>query len=115
LVTWGETSEAAYAQTIRIINEAEAFIEARVSEAKLFGGARYESLPSDVRKSIVAEVMPAVRGAVSDVKKMILSFDDADDVLSFVNGSDSAALSQVGAACPDHLVHTKVVPLFIDW
>jgi rhamnulose-1-phosphate aldolase/alcohol dehydrogenase len=115
LVTWGETSEAAYAQTIRIINEAEAFIEARVNEAKLFGGARYESLPSDVRKSIVAAVMPTVRGAVSDVKKMILSFDDADDVLSFVNGSDSAALSQVGAACPDHLVHTKVVPLFIDW
>ncbi|QNK55627.1 bifunctional aldolase/short-chain dehydrogenase [Paenibacillus sp. PAMC21692] len=115
LVTWGETSEAAYAQTIRIINEAEAFIEARVNEAKLFGGARYESLPADVRKSIVAAVMPTVRGAVSDVKKMILSFDDADDVLSFVNGSDSAALSQVGAACPDHLVHTKVVPLFIDW
>ncbi len=115
LVTWGETSEACYAQTIKIISEAEAFIEARIDEAKVFGGAKYETLPAEVRQNIAAKVMPTIRGAVSDAKKMILSFDDADDVLQFVSGNDSAKLSQVGAACPDHLVHTKVVPLFIDW
>lgn len=115
LVTWGETSEACYAQTIKIINEAEAYIEARVNEDKLFGGVKHQALPADVRRSIAAEMMPTVRGAVSDEKRMILSFDDADDVLAFVGGRDSAELSQVGAACPDHLVHTKVVPLFIDW
>ncbi|XID94691.1 bifunctional aldolase/short-chain dehydrogenase [Paenibacillaceae bacterium WGS1546] len=115
LVTWGDTSEACYAQTIKIISEAEAFIEARIDEAKVFGGAKYETLPADVRRNIAAKAMPTIRGAVSDSKKMILSFDDADDVLQFVAGRDSAKLSQVGAACPDHLVHTKVVPLFIDW
>src|SRR5690606_20406229 len=81
----------------------------------VFGGAKYETLSADVRKNIAAKVMPTIRGAVSDAKKMILSFDDADDVLQFVSGQDSPKLSQVGAACPDHLVHTKVVPLFIDW
>ena len=59
--------------------------------------------------------MPAVRGAVSDTRRMLLSFDDSEDVLAFVGGQHSRELSQVGAACPDHLVHTKVVPLFIDW
>lgn len=115
LVTWGETSEEAYAQTIKIISEAEAFIEARVNAATLFGGVKHAALPADVRRSIAAQVMPTIRGAVSDAKKMILSFDDADDVLTFVGGESSPKLSQVGAACPDHLVHTKVVPLFIDW
>ncbi|MEK4979525.1 bifunctional aldolase/short-chain dehydrogenase [Bacillus sp. FSL K6-6540] len=115
LVTWGDTSEACYAQTIRIISEAEAFIEARVNNDKLFGGRKHAPLAAEIRRSIAAEVMPAVRGAVSDAKKMILSFDDQDDVLDFVGGIDSPKLSQVGAACPDHLVHTKVVPLFIDW
>lgn len=115
LVTWGETSEACYAQTIKIINEAEAFIEARVNEETLFGGIKHPALPAAARKAIAAAVMPAARGAVSDEKAMILSFDDADDVLAFVGGRDSAELSQVGAACPDHLVHTKVVPLFVDW
>lgn len=115
LVTWGETSEACYSQTIKIITEAEAFIEARINEAKVFGGVKHETLAADVRRSIASQVMPTIRGAVSDTKKMILSFDDAPDVLQFVSGQDSATLSQVGAACPDHLVHTKVVPLFIDW
>ncbi|SEM59115.1 bifunctional aldolase/short-chain dehydrogenase [Paenibacillus sp. OV219] len=115
LVTWGETSEEAYAQTIKIITEAESFIETRVNQEKLFGGVKHDALPTDVRRSIAAAVMPTIRGAVSDVKKMLLTFDDADDVLAFVGGASSPELSQVGAACPDHLVHTKVVPLFIDW
>ncbi|MDR6723863.1 rhamnulose-1-phosphate aldolase/alcohol dehydrogenase [Paenibacillus amylolyticus] len=115
LVTWGETSEECYAQTIKIINEAEAFIEARVDEASLFGGVKHPALAAEVRREIVSRVMPTIRGAVSDSKKMILSFDDQDDVLAFVGGADAPQLSQVGAACPDHLVHTKVVPLFIDW
>ncbi|WP_017688744.1 bifunctional rhamnulose-1-phosphate aldolase/short-chain dehydrogenase [Paenibacillus sp. PAMC 26794] len=115
LVTWGETSEECYAQTIKIINEAEAFIQARVNEESLFGGVKHPALAADVRRQIVSRVMPTIRGAVSDSKKMILSFDDQEDVLAFVGGADSPELSQVGAACPDHLVHTKVVPLFIDW
>ncbi|MCF7754759.1 bifunctional aldolase/short-chain dehydrogenase [Paenibacillus xylanexedens] len=115
LVTWGETSEECYAQTIKIINEAEAFIEARVNEESLFGGVKHPALAVDVRRQIVSRVMPTIRGAVSDSKKMILSFDDQEDVLAFVGGADSPELSQVGAACPDHLVHTKVIPLFIDW
>mgnify|MGYP001484379337 FL=1 len=114
LVTWGETSEASYAKTIAVINEAEAYIDARVNERKMFGGVKYDPLPADVRKSIAAQVMPVVRGAVSETGRMILTFDDEPDVLRFVCGHDSAELSQVGAACPDHLVHTKRVPLFIE-
>ncbi|WP_274520452.1 bifunctional aldolase/short-chain dehydrogenase [Paenibacillus beijingensis] len=115
LVTWGETAEASYAKTIGIINEAASYIEARVDESSLFGGVKSRPLDHDTRRAIAARVMPVIRGAVSDGKRMILSFDDADDVLQFAGGRDSAALSQVGAACPDHLVHTKMVPLFIDW
>ena len=46
---------------------------------------------------------------------MLVTYDDADDVLTFVNSHDAPQLSQVGAACPDHLVHTKRTPLYIDW
>lgn len=115
LVTWGSTSEEAYAKTISVINEAESYIESKIDEASLFGGAQHDALPPQVRKDIAAQIMPLIRGAVSDEKKMILTFDDAEDVLQFVNGRDSAELSQTGAACPDHLVHTKVVPLFLNW
>lgn len=115
LVTWGETSEACYAKTIAIIAEAEAYIEARIQEEQIFGGAIYESLPVVERKDILAQIMPLIRGAVSGQKRMILTYDDAEDILQFVNSRDARTLSQIGAACPDHLVHTKMVPLIVDW
>jgi rhamnulose-1-phosphate aldolase/alcohol dehydrogenase len=115
LVTWGETSEESYHKTLKIIGEAEAYIEARVNSETLYGGKKYDALPEDERKRVLARIMPIVRGAVSAERKMILTYDDADDVLTFVGGRDAASLSQVGAACPDHLVHTKMTPCFIDW
>lgn len=115
LVTWGDTSEACYAQTINIIREAESFINARSQEQQPFGGQKVEALPAGIRRSLAAEMMPIIRGAVSDSKRMILSFDDEEDVLEFVCGHDAADLSQIGAACPDHLVHTKMTPLFVEW
>jgi rhamnulose-1-phosphate aldolase/alcohol dehydrogenase len=115
LVTWGDTSDACYQQTINVINEAQTYIELKMSKRESFGGPLHASLPAAERRRQLAEAMPAIRGAVSQEKRMILSFDDADDVLAFVNSKDAKSLSQVGAACPDHLVHTKMTPLFIDW
>lgn len=115
LVTWGDTSEACYSQTIKIINEAEQYIEAKVNEATLFGGQKHVPLAADARKQMAAQIMPLVRGLVSDEKKMIVTFDDEEDVLQFVGSEQASTLSQIGAACPDHLVHTKVTPLFIEW
>lgn len=115
LVTWGATSEESYLKTLAIIGEAEAFIEARVKEEALFGGLKTEPLAPERRREIAAAVMPVIRGAVSDGKRMILTFDDAEDVLRFAGSRDAVKLSQVGAACPDHLVHTKMKPLLVDW
>ncbi|MEC1753159.1 bifunctional aldolase/short-chain dehydrogenase [Bacillus mojavensis] len=115
LVTWGDTSEKCYEKTISIIQEAEQYIHERINQKQRFGGRRYESLPADKRKQILAGIMPVIRGAVSDEKQMILSYDDREEVLEFVNSVQAPELSQIGAACPDHLVHTKRVPLYIEW
>ncbi|SHN18200.1 bifunctional aldolase/short-chain dehydrogenase [Gracilibacillus kekensis] len=115
LVTWGETSKESYNKTIDIINEAESYINQKAAAKTLFGGAKYQSLSPEKREILFAEVMPVIRGQVSQDKKMLTTYNDNDSVLEFVNSNDAKELSQVGAACPDHLVHTKRVPLFIDW
>src|SRR5260221_460964 len=38
-----------------------------------------------------------------------------DDVLAFAGSADAPRLTRIGAACPDHLVHTKPWPLLVDW
>lgn len=115
LVTWGDTSESCYYKTISIINEAERYINERLQVEKLFGGMKYDAIPAEERSAIASEIMPLLRGAVSQNKRMMVTYDDSDEVLRFVNSRDAGTLSQVGAACPDHLVHTKMVPLYIDW
>ena len=115
LVTWGETSEESYHKTLEVIQEAEDYIEAKAKEQELFGGAKYESLSKNEREDILAQVLPVIRGQVSEDNKMLVTYDDSENILSFVNSQNAKELSQVGAACPDHLVHTKRVPLFVDW
>src|SRR5690625_3398252 len=115
LVTWGETSKESYDKTIATIQEAEDYIEAKAETHTLFGGAKYESLNEEERKEVLAKVLPVIRGQVSKENKMIVTYDDSESILSFVNSHDAQELSQVGAACPDHLVHTKRVPLYVEW
>ncbi|WP_085522997.1 bifunctional aldolase/short-chain dehydrogenase [Tuberibacillus sp. Marseille-P3662] len=115
LVTWGDTSKESYDKTISIIQEAEDYIDKQAKNHTLFGGARYSALPADERKDVLAQVLPVIRGEVSQYKPMLATYDDSEETLTFVNSYDAPELSQVGAACPDHLVHTKRVPLYVDW
>lgn len=115
LVTWGETSKESYDKTIEVIREAEDYINKKSGGTDLFGGAQYETLESEKRKEALVKIMPVVRGSVSTEKKMIVAYNDSDEILEFVNSAEAKELSQVGAACPDHLVHTKRTPLYVEW
>lgn len=115
LVVWGDTAKESYEKTIAIINEAESYINRKIETNQEFGGAKYEALSNADAEEILAAIMPIIRGAVSEEKKMLLTYDRGEDVLEFVNSHDVKSLSQVGAACPDHLVHTKMVPLYVEW
>lgn len=114
LVTWGETPEASYRETIEAINRAAEFVEARADGPRL-GGEVVAPLDPRQREELLAEVLPVVRGAVSGEAPKILQVDTSPAALEFVCSAQAPALSLVGAACPDHLVHTKRVPLWIDY
>lgn len=118
LVTWGETHEESYSRTIEAINRAAEFVASRATEP--FGGRSVEPLSPERRGALLAEVLPALRGALSSGSdetshKIVRADHTSEDVLEFVCGRASKELSQVGAACPDHLVRTKVKPLWVDF
>jgi rhamnulose-1-phosphate aldolase/alcohol dehydrogenase len=118
LVTWGDTHEESYNRTIEAINRAAEFVAGRAGEP--FGGRKVEPPATYRREELLAGVLPALRGVLSsgsdESSHKILRVDHtSQDVLTFVCGRDSEELSQVGAACPDHLVRTKIRPLWIDF
>lgn len=117
LITWGETDEDCYASTLQAITRARNFVEAHLARADraVFGGSRDAVLPDQERRGVAAQVAPLLRGLLSEEKQQILRFEDTEDVLTFASSQDAPRLTQVGAACPDHLVHTKPWPLLVDW
>lgn len=115
LVTWGSTAAESYASTLDAINRAAAFVEGRRNGSEAFGGSHRASVADEQRRELLAEVLPALRGALAVDGPRILQVDSSPEVLEFVNGRESAELSRVGAACPDHLVHTKRRPVWVEF
>ena len=115
LVTWGETGDESYRRTIEAINKAVDFVNDRSRDQAVFGGAALDPLDDDARNELLAYVLPVLRGEASKETSKVATVDVTPRVLDFVCGGDSKELSQVGAACPDHLVHTKMRPLWVDF
>lgn len=115
LVNWGEDAKTCYDTTISLIQEAEDYLADKRKGKKVFGNLTIPALDADKRNDIMAEVLPVIRGAVSGTRHAILAYDDSDNVLELVGSSEAERITAQGVACPDHLVHTKRIPLFIDW
>src|SRR4051794_16388015 len=116
LVVWGDTAEEAYRRTLDVINRAADFVNAKTNGTPRFGGVEDGAgMGEDERGAVLNEVLPALRGAVSSERPKVLVVDTSPRVLEFVSSRDAPELTNVGAACPDHLVHTKRLPLWIPF
>ena len=117
LVVWGDSAEEAYRRTIEVINQAVAFVNERTGEEPRFGGAHpaAHKVTDEVRTELLRELLPAIRGAVSSERAKLLTLDTSARPVEFVSSADAEQLVTVGAPCPDHLVHTKRLPLWIAY
>jgi len=115
LITWGASDAECSQHTYAVLERAAAFVESRIAAGPPFGGERCSTLEASERDAVVARIAPALRGLASADKRCVLLYDGAPDALAFASSIDGPWLAAIGAACPDHLVHTKVRPLFVDW
>ena len=115
LLTWGDTSQECYNQTIKVLQEAESFIAQNRGDRKIFPGVDVPPVGAAECGKVLNTVMPPLRGTLSTRQPAILEYDNGQDVMDFVGTAGAGPLSQLGVACPDHLVHTKRQPLFVNW
>ncbi len=113
LFTWGETQRESYLNTITMIDHLGQFIHTHMERkgSALFGGA--VAAPRDNRRDLVSDLLPFVRGRVSQQKRLIVGYNDLPEVLRFVDSKDAAILAHLGTSCPDHFIRTKIRPLFV--
>jgi rhamnulose-1-phosphate aldolase/alcohol dehydrogenase len=115
VINWANDNKACYELTLDIIEKAARYIEAHDKGEKTFGGAKYETLEETRRDAVLAEILPFLRGLVSDEAKMIGTVQSDDAILRFVNSVDAPRLAELGTSCPDHFLRTKIKPLYVAW
>jgi rhamnulose-1-phosphate aldolase/alcohol dehydrogenase len=116
LVTWGETGEESYEATIEFVSRAARAIDDAASGHFGLGGAQVAALDEDDARLLLAESLPALRGALlADTDGVVLEVDRSPEAVAFASAARTPEVSQVGAPCPDHLINTKHKPLQVEW
>lgn len=115
ITAWGDTSEEAEANSLWIIETAEAYINAH-GRANPFGAelAGYGALSEAERRAKAAALAPTIRGLASTDKAAVGHFSDDAAVLEFLSSEEHPRLGALGTSCPDHFLRTKVKPLILD-
>ena len=115
LINWADDDKACYELTLDLIERAARFIAARDRGEQTFGGAQYAALNEPRRHAIFAEILPWLRGQISQTKRFVGTVPDDAAILRFVNSHDAPRLAELGTSCPDHFLRTKIKPLYVAW
>jgi rhamnulose-1-phosphate aldolase/alcohol dehydrogenase len=115
LVVWGDSAHEAYEQTVAVCNQAAEFVNRASEGARRFGGPAAAGLDGAQRQRLLRGLLPALRGAVCTERAKVLIGDTSPAVCELVDSREGAEVATVGAACPDHLVHTKRVPVWVAY
>jgi rhamnulose-1-phosphate aldolase/alcohol dehydrogenase len=118
-VSWDDDAKACYLRTLQFIEKAAAHVEkqyaAKGGHAKAFGGARYQSIEFHKRNWSLAQILPWLRGQISQRQRVIATVQNDDDLMRFVNSRNAHDLAELGPSCPDHLLRARIKPLYVNW
>jgi len=116
LVTWGATSEEAYRSTLRFVGRAAEVLERAGGNLIGLGGQKVRPLDEDEAEEVLADALPALRGALlQEADGVVLEVDRSPEAVAFASSARAPEVSQVGAPCPDHLINTKHKPLVANF
>jgi rhamnose utilization protein RhaD (predicted bifunctional aldolase and dehydrogenase)/NAD(P)-dependent dehydrogenase (short-subunit alcohol dehydrogenase family) len=115
LFTWGGTQREAYVNSIKTIDQMGEFVQDHATRAgkPAFGGPT--AAASADRASLVAALLPFLRGAVSSNRRVVWHFDGSDDAVTFATARWAEPLCHLGTSCPDHFLRTRISPLYVPF
>ena len=115
LINWDDDDRQCYELTLSLISKAAEFIDSKDKGTDTFGGQKYQSLGEERRDELLVDLLPWLRGQVSQQKRFIGTVQTDARILRFVNSRDAPRLAELGTSCPDHFLRTKIRPLYVDW
>ncbi|WP_274918275.1 class II aldolase/adducin family protein [Streptomyces sp. WZ-12] len=114
LFTWADTSEQCYRNSLEAVARSVAAL-GRVPRGPLdLGGRAVPALSGERAEAVLAEVLPALRGACFEGERgPVLQVDRSAATEEFVSSAQGPRASLRGPGCPDHLVTVGYRPLIL--
>jgi NAD(P)-dependent dehydrogenase (short-subunit alcohol dehydrogenase family) len=114
LVIFGDDARQVYVRLLKAVRRIEEYLAACRGGKQVLGPARGQIPAAAERKRIAETVLPAVRGALGVSERVILHFDDSEDVLGRLGHARMPDLVRRGMATPEHLLRAGRLPVWLD-
>ena len=115
LINWADDDKACYELSLTLIEKAARYLDQHDAGDMAFAGAKHSSMGEVEREALLFELLPKLRGLVSQQNRFIATVQVDDEIQAFVNSIDAGRLAELGTSCPDHFLRTKIKPLYVDW
>jgi rhamnose utilization protein RhaD (predicted bifunctional aldolase and dehydrogenase)/NAD(P)-dependent dehydrogenase (short-subunit alcohol dehydrogenase family) len=113
LVIWGDTADECRSRLSEAVERIDEYLAGcrRGRQSPVAAGS---ARTSESRRRIAESILPAVRGALSASERVILHFDDREDLLDTLAADGTRELVGRGMATPEHLLRAGRLPVWID-
>src|SRR4051794_16622129 len=114
LVVWGEDAAECYDRLVEITGRMDELIATRRAD-RPSDLASLRPVPPHMERHQVAEhVLPVIRGALGKAERVILHFDDSNELVLALDGEEIPELVRRGMATPEHLLRAGRLPIVLS-
>lgn len=114
LVIWGDDAEQCHTRLTTTVARIDEYLERCRRGRRVMGPVAHPAPPPNDRRRVAEAVLPALRGALGTPDRVILHFDDREDILETLAAERTPELARRGMATPEHLLRAGRLPVWLD-
>ncbi|HEX5575961.1 MAG TPA: SDR family oxidoreductase [Gemmatimonadales bacterium] len=114
LVVWGNDAEECYRRLVEVTGHMDEFIATKRSDRPAERASLSPILSREERHRVAELVLPVVRGALGKGQRVILHYDDSDELVLALDGEEIPELVGRGMATPEHLLRAGRLPVILS-
>ena len=114
LVVWGQDAAECYDRLVEITGRMDELIAIKRADRPSDLASLRPVPPRAERQQLAELVLPVIRGALGGNERVVLHFDDSDELVLALDGKEIPELVRRGMATPEHLLRAGRLPVVLS-
>ncbi len=113
LVVWGDDVALCYQRLHRVVDRIEEHFRSVADAGPGLGDHTAPPIDDEARSRLATLLLPVIRGELGADERVVLHFDDREEVRDPIGRARFGDLSQRGMATPEHVLRAGRLPLWL--